>query len=104
MAQIITGAEFEEKVLKSNDTVLIDFYADWCGPCKMMGPVLDELSGELSENQKIYKINVDSDGALAASYKIALIPSLLFFKNGEVCESITGLADKETLKGIFDKL
>ena len=100
MAQIITGAEFEEKVLKSDKVTLVDFYADWCGPCKMMGPILDEVSKEVPDAE-IYKINVDNDGSLAASYKIALIPSLLFFKNGEVVHTITGLADKETLKGIF---
>jgi thioredoxin 1 len=86
-------ANFDRLVLDSNVPVLVDFYADWCGPCKMIAPVLEELASETAD-AKIVKINVDEDTQLAARYGISSIPSLLVFKDGDVADQQVGLANK----------
>lgn len=85
--------EFETEVLKSDKKVLVDFYADWCGPCKMMAPILDELSNENTEI-KIAKVNVDEESAIAEQYKIMSIPTLIVFDKGEVYKKSVGLIGK----------
>ena len=84
MSGMFTDANFEEEVLKSEIPVLVDFYADWCGPCKMMAPIIDELAKEYDGKWKIGKCNIDDAPETAAKYGITSIPSLKFFKNGEV--------------------
>ncbi len=90
MAQIVSTADFEEVVLKSDIPVLVDFYADWCGPCKMMAPVLDALSEKLGDSVKIVKCNVDDDGAVAAKYGVMSIPNFVIIKNGEAVANKVG--------------
>jgi len=86
---------FETEVLKYDGVVLVDFWAAWCGPCKMLGPILDELSNEVP--QKIAKVNVDEVEALASKYKIRSIPTMIVFKNGEIVDTLVGLLQKQAL-------
>lgn len=93
----ITEENFEEEVLKSDKTVLLDFFADWCGPCKMQSPIIDEIA-ETRQDIKVGKINVDENQALAEKYHVMSIPTLLIIKNGEVSEQFVGLTAKEQIE------
>lgn len=95
----LDNLSFETEVLKYEGVVLVDFWAAWCGPCKMLGPILDELSTEIP--QKITKVNVDEVESLAQQYKIRSIPTMIVFKNGQVVDTLVGLMQKQALK---DKL
>lgn len=88
---------FKEEVLNSKIPVLVDFYADWCGPCKIMGPMIDKLSEELNGKVKFCKVNVDNDKSLAMEYQVMTIPNFIFFKNGNKENSIVGVQTKEAL-------
>ncbi|MBP2001511.1 thioredoxin 1 [Paenibacillus shirakamiensis] len=94
----VTDAAFAEEVEASTGTVLLDFWAPWCGPCKMMSPVLEELSNELGDSVKVVKVNVDDNPASASKYNIMSIPTLLVFKEGQVIQQMTGLQTKDQLK------
>ncbi|MCD6048821.1 MAG: Thioredoxin [Verrucomicrobia bacterium] len=100
----LTEANFETEVLKSSTPVLVDFWAEWCGPCKMLGPTLDELSNEYVGKAKIAKLNVDDAQNLAAQYGVSSIPMLLFFKGGQIQNQMVGVKGKAVLKGELDKL
>jgi thioredoxin 1 len=100
----LTKDNFQEQVLKSITPVLVDFWAEWCGPCKMIGPILDELSDEYAGKITIGKVNIDDQQTLATEYGVRAIPTLLLFQNGEVAEQIVGLRSKRDLKASFDKL
>ena len=102
MAQKIYQEEFIEKVLNSKKPVLVDFFADWCGPCKMLAPVLDVLEKD-NEDYDIYKINVDENQDLAAKYEVSSIPNIVIFKNGEVIDRSMGFKTAEQLQQILDK-
>jgi len=93
----VSGRDFERYVLKSPVPVLVDFYAHWCGPCRMQAPILDKVAGEI-DHARIVKINVDENGALAAAYRVQSIPTLLVFKDGKVIARHTGLAKEERIK------
>ena len=92
---------FEEEVLKSEKTVLVDFYADWCGPCNAMAPVIEELATELDGKAKVGKINVDDNPDIAVEYNVMSIPTLIIFKNGKEEKRLVGLRDKEELLSLF---
>ena len=100
MALEITDANFEELVLKSDKPVLVDFWAEWCGPCRMVGPVVEELSTEYAGKAVVGKVNVDNNSGISAKYGIRNIPTLLFFKNGEVVEKHVGVAAKLIKKSV----
>jgi thioredoxin 1 len=93
---------FNEQVLRSDVPVLVDFYADWCGPCKRLAPVLDELAAE-TPNAKIVKVNVDHSPDLAAEYGVQSLPSLKLFKNGRVTDQVVGLASKDRLRTMLTR-
>ena len=96
-----TSENFEEEVMKSDVPVLIDFYADWCGPCKMMAPVVAELAEEYEGKAKVGKINVDNEQALAEKFGVMSIPSFVVIKNGEVAEQGLGAMAKVKLEGLL---
>ena len=93
---VITKENFEREVLKETKPVLLDFYADWCGPCRMVGPVVAEIAEE-NENIKVGKINVDQQSELAAQFRVMSIPTLVVVKNGEVCKVCVGAVGKEEI-------
>jgi thioredoxin 1 len=97
-------ANFETDVLKSTVPVIVDFWAPWCGPCKMLAPVLDEIATEQGNRVKIAKVNVDENSALASQYKIQGIPTLLYFANGEVRTQIVGVASKKAILAKLDTI
>jgi thioredoxin 1 len=95
----VSDADFEAEVLKANGPVVVDFWAEWCGPCRMIGPVLEELSaGNLNGKVKIVKLNVDENPATAQKYGIMSIPTLMIFKNGELASRQIGAAPKQKLE------
>ena len=100
----LTDAKFEEEVLKSEMPVLVDFWAPWCGPCKMLGPVIEELATEYEGKVKVCKLNTDDNPDAAAQYKISAIPTVLFFKDGAQVNEIVGMQSKEEIKKILDEL
>jgi thioredoxin 1 len=97
MAQEVTDATFEEVVLKSQVPVIVDFWAIWCGPCRMIGPVVEEIGQEYGEKAKVVKLDVDTNNGTAAKYGIRNIPTILFFKNGEVVDKQVGVVPKAVL-------
>lgn len=105
MATQLNDSNFQSEVLDSDVPVLVDFWAEWCGPCKMIGPILDQLSTEVEGKAKVGKVNVDESRDLAVKYNVRSIPLLLFFKNGEVKDQIVGAsASKEQLKAKLEAL
>jgi len=100
----ITAGNFESEVLKSDIPVLVDFWAAWCGPCKMIGPVIEQIAVEYSGRLKVGKVNVDDNGELAQQYGIASIPALIIFKNGEVAAQKNGAAPKHDIESFFKNL
>jgi len=103
MALEITDANFDELVLKSDKPVLIDFWAEWCGPCRMVGPLVEELSKEYEGKAVVGKVNVDHNPAISMKFGIRNIPALLFFKNGEIVDKQIGAVPKSVLADKLNK-
>ncbi len=93
----ITNKNYEKEVLQSDKTVLLDFYADWCGPCRMMSPIIDEIAEEMSDKIKVGKINVDENQDLAMEYEVMSIPTIIIIENGRVKNSFVGVRDKNDI-------
>jgi thioredoxin 1 len=105
MADItITDANFDTEVLQSNLPTLVDFWAVWCGPCQMQGPIVEEVARDLSGKAKIGKLNVDENSATAQKYGVMSIPTIMIFKGGQVVKQFIGVQTKETLMGELNKL
>ncbi len=97
----LSSENFKEEVLNSEKPVLVDFYADWCGPCNAMAPVIEELAKELEGKAKVGKVNVDENSDIAVEYNVMSIPTLIIFKNGKEEKRLVGLRDKEELLSMF---
>ena len=97
MSKVITKDEFKKEVLESKEPVLVDFYADWCGPCRMLGPVMEEISKE----HKVFKVNTDDEEELAMEYGIMSIPCVIAFKDGKEVNRSIGLVDKDTILNLI---
>ena len=93
----ITDENFENEVIQSEKTVIIDFYADWCGPCKMMSPIIDEIAEEMGEKIKVGKVNVDENMNLAEKFGIMSIPTIIIFKTGNIYKTFNGVTAKEEI-------
>lgn len=100
---IITQANFEQEVLKSETPVLVDFWAEWCGPCKILHPIIDEIKAELGDKIKIGKVNVDEENALAGQFNVMSIPTMKIFKGGSQVGEIVGAAPKATITAELNK-
>lgn len=103
-AAAITADRFEDEVLKSEIPVMVDFWAEWCGPCKALAPTVDQIAEEYAGKMKVYKLDVQTEAALASKYGVSSIPTLLIFKAGEVADRIVGLQPKKNITDRIDKL
>ncbi len=101
---ILNDSNFEQEVVKSDIPVLVDFYADWCGPCRMIAPVVEEIAKEYDGKVKVCKLDVDEAGQTAAKYRVSSIPFIGFFKNGELADQLIGAVPKETISAKIDSL
>jgi thioredoxin 1 len=104
MAEAVTSATWDQEVLKSPTLVLVDFWAVWCGPCRMVAPIVEEISKEYAGKLKVLKLNTDENPDVASRYKIMGIPTLMFFKNGERVDQVVGAVPKAQLKTKVDSL
>ena len=100
----VTDANFEEEILKSSTPALVDFWAAWCGPCRTVGPVVEELANEYGEKIKIAKLNVDDNKQTPSKYGVRGITTLMLFKNGQVVDQIVGAVPKSKIKELLDKV
>ena len=100
----INDSNFESEVLKADGIVLVDFWAPWCGPCKAIGPIIEDLSASLGDKVKFTKCNVDDNSASAGKYGVRSIPTLLFFKDGAVADQVVGLVAKSKLEEIINNI
>ena len=103
MALELTDANFEELVINSSKPVLVDFWAEWCGPCRMVGPVVDEIADQYGEKLKVVKVNTDENPQIASQYGIRSIPTLMIFKGGEKVDMVVGAVPKTTLSTTVEK-
>ena len=104
MAQEFTDANFKTNVLDSDKLTVIDFWAEWCGPCRVLGPILDEVAKELGEKAEIVKVNVDDNPELAQRYGIRGIPTMIFFKNGQASKTLVGVQAKDEIKKSLEEM
>ncbi len=100
--KVLDTKEFDQDVLDSKEPVLVDFFAQWCGPCKLLSPILEKLAPEFEDKVKIYKVDIDESSDLAQKYRVMSVPTLKFFKDGEPVETIIGLQPENVLKSKLD--
>ncbi|PYJ12043.1 MAG: thioredoxin [Verrucomicrobia bacterium] len=100
----LDDSNFDKEVTQSDMTVLVDFWAPWCGPCKMIAPLLDEIATEKAGSVKVAKVNVDDNQSLSVKYNVRAIPALLFFKNGQLRDQVVGMTTRKDLLGRLDAL
>lgn len=104
MANTFTDQNFQDEVLNEKiKLVIVDFYADWCGPCQMLGPIIEELAQEYGDKVKVGKLNVDDNNEIASNYSVTSIPLILFFKNGEMVEKKLGFQSKDALEEAIEE-
>ncbi len=104
MVDQISEDKFEDKVIKSDKPVIVDFYADWCGPCKMMAPVMEELSEEYGSKMSFFKCDVDANGGIAQKYNIMSIPAIFIFQNGEIIKKFVGAQSRKSLEDAISRV
>ncbi len=102
-ATAVSDSTFEQEVVQSDVPVIVDFWAEWCGPCRMIAPILDELAAEYSDKLKVVKVDVDSNSKTASQFSVMSIPTLLFFKNGKVQDQVVGAMPKKQLQEKVEK-
>lgn len=102
MSEVITSKDFQSKVLDADKPVLVDFFATWCGPCKRLAPVLDDVAQEKAGQAHVYKVDIDQSPDLAASYRVSSVPTLILFDKGSIKNKILGAVPKQQLMGMFD--
>jgi thioredoxin 1 len=98
-----TDSNFESEVLKSDKPVLVDFWAPWCGPCKAIGPVIEEIAAQFKDSLKVMKLNVDDNQKTAVNYAVRSIPTIILFRGGNVLDTITGLVPKQRIEAVVKK-
>ena len=104
MTKDVTSQQFDVDVLKNEKPTVVDFWAEWCGPCKFLSPLVDQLAEEYTGKVNVVKVNVDTEPMLSQQYGVMSIPTLLYFKNGKIVDSTTGALPKDELKRHFEKL
>jgi thioredoxin 1 len=102
-ATAVSDSTFEQEVVQSDVPVIVDFWAEWCGPCRMIAPILDELAEEYAEKLKVVKVDVDANGKTASQFSVMSIPTLLFFKDGKVQDQVVGALPKKQLREKVEK-
>ena len=100
----LNDSNFDKEITQNDQTVLVDFWAPWCGPCKMISPMLDEIAAEKAGSVKVAKVNVDENQNLSVKYNVRAIPALLFFKNGQLRDQVVGMTSKKDLLGRLEAL
>ncbi len=105
MSKVFNNQNFQTEVLESSNKklVIVDFYADWCAPCRMLAPIIEEIEKEMGDKIIIGKLNIEDNNEIASKYNIMSIPAILFFKNGEIIESLIGLQSKENIIDVIKK-
>ena len=101
MSEKVTSSDFEEKVLKADKPVLVDFFATWCGPCKQMSPVIDEIAAEMEGTAHVYKLDIDESPDIARTYRVMSVPTFIVFEKGEVKKQTIGAQPKQQIVALF---
>ena len=102
MAEHVNSSDFQAKVIEADKPVLVDFFATWCGPCKRLGPTIDEISTEVQGKAAVYKLDIDESQDIAAKYRVSSVPTLILFKDGQPAKKIIGAQPKAAIMAMFD--